>query len=321
MFFTARLLMVCSWVAVPATAIQLDRGALVPLYRQALEEREKQFGRDHPKTARSASDLGLYLRNIGDRSEAAPYLARAVEIDAKTLSPSSRLLAEDLENLASVSAPEQALQLHRKAADCGDPEVSARNWGRVGDLSAAQGDTDTALEAYRNALSKEETASGAAHPRVAVRLNDLAQVVEPKAAEPLVRRALAIETKAFGLSNPATGVTMSNLANVLLGLGKLTEAEARARQALKILESTLGENHPRVGTISSNLAAILREKPDLAGARRYYARALAIDESVYGPDHPEVAVDLRNLAEVLDAMGNKQEAKRLAERAAGITRR
>src|SRR5688572_33446333 len=99
MFSTARLLMVCGWVSIQATAIQLDRGALVPLYRQALEEREKQLGRNHPKTARSASDLGLYLRNIGDRSGAAPYLERAFEIDAKTLRPSSKLLAEDLENL------------------------------------------------------------------------------------------------------------------------------------------------------------------------------------------------------------------------------
>jgi tetratricopeptide (TPR) repeat protein len=111
---------------------------------------------------------------------------------------------------------------------------------------------------------------------------------------------------------------MSNLANVLLGLRKLPEAEARAREALQILEGALGGNHPRVGTVASNLAAILREKPDLAGARRYYARALAIDEEAYGPDHPEVAVDLQNLAEVLDAMGRKQEARGLAEGAAGI---
>jgi tetratricopeptide (TPR) repeat protein len=151
-----------------APAMQLDPGALVPLYRQALEEREKQFGADHPKVARSASDLGLYLRNIGDCSAAAPYLARAIEIDARTLSASSRQFAEDLENLASVSPPEQALELHRKAADCEDPAVSARNWGKVGDLSAAQGDTKAALEAYRRALSKEEAASGVMHPRVAV---------------------------------------------------------------------------------------------------------------------------------------------------------
>lgn len=306
---------------VVVVAMQLDPGALVPLYRQALAEREKRFGPDHPKVARSASDLGLYLRKIGDRDTAAAYLTRALEIDSKTLDSFSNLIAGDLENLASVSAPDEALRLHRKAAASNDPEISARNWGKAGDLSAAAGDRAAAVNAYRNALAKEEAASGPNHPRIAVRLNDLAQVLDPGAAEPIVRRALAIETKSLGVRNPATGITMNNLANVLLGLRKLAEAERMARQSLGTLESTLGPNHPRVATISSNLAAILREKPDLPGAHRYYARALAIDEAVYGPNHPEIAVDLRNLAEVLNALGKKQEAKRLLDRAAKITSR
>jgi tetratricopeptide (TPR) repeat protein len=315
---TARSVMVYSWAAAIALGMQLDPGALVPLYKQALAEREKQFGADHPKVARSASDLGLYLRNIGERDAAVAYLKRAFEIDAKTLDPSDKLLAEDLENLASVAPPEAALQLHQKAAECSDPAISARNWGKVGDLSAAQADRTAAEKAYRNALAKEEAASGSHDARVAVRLNDLAQVLEPKMAEPVLRRALAIERKALGTQDPATGITMNNLANALLGSGKLAEAEAIARRSLQVLESTLGLNHPRVATIHSNLAAILREKPDLAGARKHYARALAIDEAAYGPAHPEVAVDLQNLAEVFDAMGNKQEAKRLSDRAAAI---
>lgn len=311
--------MACSLLASCALALQLDPGALVPLYRQALAEREAQFGSDHPKVARSASDLGLYLRNTGDKSGAAEYLARALDIDTKLLAPSSRQLAEDMENLASVLPPDQADTLHRKAAACQDPEVSARNWGKVGDFAVAQGDTDAAIQAYRTALAKEELASIPVHPRVAVRLNDLAQVLDPKSAEPIVRRALAIETKTLGLTNPATGVTMNNLASILLRRGKLPEAESTARQSLKVLESTLGEDHPRIAIVLSNLAAILREKPDLPGAKRYYSRALAIDETFYGPTHPEVAVDLRNLGEVLEAMGAKAEARRLQERAKAIT--
>jgi tetratricopeptide (TPR) repeat protein len=299
--------------------LQLDPGSLVSLYRQALAEREQQFGLDHPKVARSASDLGLYLRNLGDRSGALPYLERALAIDAQTLSSTDKHLAEDLENLASVSSPDAALPLHQKAAGTDDPAISARNWGKVGDLNAAKGNREAALKAYRQALVKEELASGPVHPRVAVRLNDLAQVLEPKAAEPVVRRALAIETKVLGAQNPSTAITMNNLANVLLQLRRLVEAETIGRQSMKVLEATLGPNHPRVATISSNLAAILREKPDLPGARRLYMRALAIDEAAYGPHHPEVAVDLQNLAEVLQAMGNTQEAKRLAERAASIS--
>jgi tetratricopeptide (TPR) repeat protein len=260
----------------------------------------------------------LYLRNIGDREGAAEHLARALNIDSKALGVSDRLVAQDLENLASVAPPEHALPLYRKAAECSDAAISARNWGKVGDLLAASGDRKAATDAYRRALTKEEAASGGDHPRIAVRLNDLAQVLEPKAAEPVVRRALAIETKSLGVQNPATAITMNNLANVLLGLRKLAEAETLARQSMTILESTLGSSHPRIAVIASNLGAILREKPDLAGARGQYSRALAIDEATYGADHPEVAEDLRNLAEVHSALGNKREAKRLMDRAAAI---
>ena len=311
--------MVFSCLIAIGLAAQLDPKALVPLYQQALAVQEKQFGPDHPKVARSASDLGLYLRNIGDREGAAEHLARALKIDAKTLGASDPLVAHDLENLASVAPSEHSLQLYRKAAECSDAEISARNWGKVGDLLAASGNNKAANGAYRKALAKEEAASGANHPRIAVRLNDLAQVLEPKAAEPAVRRALAIETKSLGVQNPATAITMNNLANVLLGLRRLAEAETLARQSMKILENTLGPNHPRIAVIASNLAAILREKTDLAGARREYSRALAIDEATYGDDHPEVAADLRNLAEVYSALGNKREAKRLLDRAAAIS--
>ena len=105
--------MVFSWLVAIGLAGQLDPGALVPLYRQALAAQEKQFGPDHPNVARSASDLGLYLRNIGDREAAVEHLARALKIDEKTFGASDPLVAQDLENLASVVPPEHALQLHR----------------------------------------------------------------------------------------------------------------------------------------------------------------------------------------------------------------
>ncbi len=294
--------MACSWIAVVGLLAQLDPGALVPLYRQELDQRQAKLGDNHPKVARSASDLGLYLRNIGDRQEAARYLAKALEIDSRTLTASDPTLAQDLEDLASVESPGRALELHRQAAKCSDPAISARNWGKAADLLASGGDRELAVQAYRQALAKEELASGATHPRIAVRLNDLAQVLEPGMAEPVVRRALAIELKALGPQNPATAITMNNLASVLLGLGKLAEGEKQVRQSMQILESTLGPNHPRIAIVAANLGAILREKPDLAGARRAYARALAIDEAAYGADQPEVAADRRNLAEVDEAL-------------------
>ena len=101
--------MVFSWILAVSLAAQLDPAALIPLYRQALAEKEKQFGPDHPKVARSASDLGLYLRNMGDRDGAARYLNRALQIDAKSLDGADPLVGQDLENLASVATPGRSI--------------------------------------------------------------------------------------------------------------------------------------------------------------------------------------------------------------------
>src|SRR2546425_12041844 len=107
--------MACS-VALVAIALawQPDATALIPMYKQALAARERQFGPADPKVARSASDLGLFLRNQGDRAGAAPYLRQALEIDEKVLGEASQLTGEDLENLASVLPPAEAVSLYRR---------------------------------------------------------------------------------------------------------------------------------------------------------------------------------------------------------------
>jgi hypothetical protein len=311
--------MVSSLTAALLLAAQLDPGALIPLYRQALAEREREAGSDHPKVARSASDLGLYLRNSGYREVAAIHLARALKIDEAAFGPSHPTTAEDMENLASVSSPESALALYRSAAECSDAAISARNWAKVGTAMESKGDLAATTDAYRKALVQEEKARGRNHEKVAVRLNDLAQTLEPRAAEPLIRRALAIEAKALGPNHPAIGVTWNNLANTLLALRRVAEAETAARNSLRILENALGPDQPRVATAAGNLADVLRAKRDLAGARQLYTRALNIDERAYGPEHPEVAADLEKLADLLLEMGERKQAERLRARAAAIT--
>jgi tetratricopeptide (TPR) repeat protein len=302
--------MACS-VALVAIALawQPDPTALIPMYKQALAASEQQFGPDHPKVARSASDLGLFLRNQGDLAGAAPYLRRALEIDEKALGEASPLTGEDIENLASALPPAEAAPLYRRAAEHKDAAVAARNLARVASYEEAQGHRDAALALYRKALAKEQTAS---------RLNDVALLVAPAEAEPLLRRALAIQEKTLSGANPETAATLNNLADVLLAAGRTAQAEPLARRALAMLEATLGPRHPRVATASSNLADILRAKKDYTGARRYYERALAVDEAAYGPGHTEIAVDLENLAGLLSEMGRPSEARRIQQRAQAI---
>ncbi|MGH9722288.1 MAG: tetratricopeptide repeat protein [Bryobacteraceae bacterium] len=283
---------------------QPDPAALIPLYKRALAEREKAFGPEHPKVARAASDLGLLLRNSAKPAEAEPYLRRALKIDEQVLGADSSVAGEDLENLASVLPNSEALPLYQVASRHKDTRIAARNLSKLASMAP---DRVSALRLYREALAKEETAA---------RLNDVALLVEPKEAEPLLRRALAMQEKAVGPRHPETAATLNNLADALLASGRVAHAETLSRRAVEIFEKTLGPGNPRVATSMSNLADILRAKKDYAGARRYYERALAIDEKAYGPKHAEVAVDIENLAGLLDEMGRREEARKLRGRAA-----
>ena len=272
---------------------QPDAQQLTALFEQALAIREKQYGLEHPKTARAASDLGLYLGRRGQRSRAAEFLRRALAIDQKVLGEDHPRVIEDFENLASVLPVKEAVPLLERAAQSRDARVAARNLTR---LAAIRESPDL----YRQAIAKEETAA---------RLNDLALLLDPPEALPLLRRALLLREKQLGSAHPETAATLNNLANVLLALDRVSVAEPLQRRALRVLENALGD-HPRVAVAASNLADILRAKGDIAGARKLYERALAIDEKVYGPDHPEVTADIENLASVL----TEKEAALLRQR-------
>lgn len=306
--------MECNAVLLAVAMIwQPDPAALVPLYKQAVSAREMELGPEHPTVARAVSDFGLFLRNQGDSAAAQPLLRRALAIDERTLGPGDSTTGQDLENLASVLPPPEALPLLRRAAEHKDPTIAARNLAKLAALAQSR---EEAIALFRRALSKQEAASGASHPLVAVRLNDLALLIEPAPAESLLRRAMAIQEKSLGASHPETAVTLNNLANVLLAEGRTAQAEPLARRALSILENALGPDHPRVAVSASNLADVLRAKKDYRGARHLYERALAIDEKTFGSKHREVAADIENLAGLLDEMGLPDQARRLRLKAA-----
>jgi tetratricopeptide (TPR) repeat protein len=293
-----------------AALAQVDPTALIPLYQQALSAREQQFGPQHPKVARSASDLGLYLLKMGQREPAAAALRRALEIDSALFPDTHPAVAEDRENLASALPPSAEMAaLLEQASRCTDTRIAARVLSKLGSLQEQSQRLELATASYRKALALEETAA---------RLNDLALVLEPKAAEPLLRKALARRQRESGPRHPETAIAMNNLCNALLAQRKLSEAEPLQRAALTILEEALGREHPRVGVSCANLAEVARAKGNAAGAKALYRRALTIDEKTYGPAHPEVIAGLENLAGYLSELGEAAEAAQLRKRVEAI---
>jgi tetratricopeptide (TPR) repeat protein len=298
-----------------------DPATLRPLFEQALADREKDLGANDPQVARSASDLGLFLNQIGDTRGAETELRRAFEIDQRKAVPQT---AEDAENLAEILAAagrsNEAFMLFRQASVGPVPRIEARARANLAILDSAH-----AEEHYRAAVDAEQRAEGPDSKRVAILLNNLAIAVEQrkdyKSAESLFRQALAIQVKSLGPDSPAAASTLNNLGSLLETAGKHSEAESVEREAIRIFEQKLGPWSAELSAACTNLADILWTKGDRPSAASLYQRAISIDESVYGPENPEVAADLVNYGTLLKESGEAVNAEHVLRRALSIYER
>jgi tetratricopeptide (TPR) repeat protein len=218
-----------------------------PLYRRALEIREKTLGPNHSDTATSLNNLAVLFRSQRRYEEAEPLYRRALAIDEKALGPDHPDTATDLNNL--------------------------------GELFRRQGRHEEAEPLHRRALAIVEKAQGADHPNTATSLNNLAGLYDNQGryaeAEPLYRRALSIREKALGPNHPNTATSLNNLASLYYSQGRYEEAEPLYRRALAIDEKALGTDHPNTATVFNNFVKLLRKMGRGAEAAELQARARA----------------------------------------------
>ena len=192
------------WAAVGACAYQPDTASLRRLFEEALSRRERDFGGADARTAQAARDLGLFLCRSGDGLSARRAMANALRIDEKALGVSAPQTLEDAATLASVSPRAEAEPLLRRAVESPDPMVAGPALTSLADLRKAAGDRAGAAALLRRAVEKAEAIDGKDGPTVALVLNALALVVEPKEAIVLLQRALAIDRQKLGRQSDQT---------------------------------------------------------------------------------------------------------------------
>jgi tetratricopeptide (TPR) repeat protein len=125
-------------------------------------------------------------------------------------------------------------------------------------------------------------------------------------AEPLVRRALAINEASLGPGHPKVATRLNNLAQLLKDTKRLSGAEPLMRRALAIDEASLGPNHPDVAEDLYNLAELLRAANRLAEAEPLIRRQLEIYlqfTAATGHDHPHLNMALEDYSVFLKEMG------------------
>ena len=77
-----------------------------PLYRRALEARERTLGAEHPDTLHSINELAVCLQAMGLQKDAEPLYRRALEASERTLGaehPHTLVFAENLTRCSRAS--------------------------------------------------------------------------------------------------------------------------------------------------------------------------------------------------------------------------
>ncbi|CAH8467255.1 unnamed protein product [Schistosoma margrebowiei] len=247
----------------------------VPLCKQALEDLERNSGRNHPDVATMLNILALVYRDQGKYREAATLLNDALTIREKTLGPEHPAVAATLNNLAVL-------------------------YGKRGKYKEAEPLCKRALLIRENVLGQD-------HPDVAKQLNNLALLCQNQGkyeeVELYYQRALEIYIHDLGSDDPNVAKTKNNLASAYLKQGKYAEAE-------KLYKEVLTRAHEKeFGKISDTnkpiwMLAEERQSGQLTNANKDISETVqSMWSRISRSENPTVGTTLRNLVALYRRQG------------------
>jgi eukaryotic-like serine/threonine-protein kinase len=263
-------------------------GAEAPL-QEARRLSQDGFGAASQESGRALWVLGVLRYRQGQFAAAKELFNRSLNILETTAAPATDVSAL-LDDLAQVYGSEQQWTL--------------------------------AKQTYERALQIDRRVLGDDHPRVAMRLNNLAVVAQNigdlKLAETLYRDAIRRDELAYGDQHPETGAARGNYGLLLQREGRLAEAEPLLRSALEIELKLYGPNNYSVGYDRVSLAMLLHDQGHLQAAETEFRQALAVYDKSLPADHQYRASALMHFARLLVDRGNPEEALSLSDQSLKI---
>jgi eukaryotic-like serine/threonine-protein kinase len=263
-------------------------GAEAPL-QEALHLSQEDFGAASQESGRALWALGVLRYRQFRFSEAKVLFNRSLDIFETTSAPATDVSAL-LDDLAQVYAGEQQWAL--------------------------------AKQTYERALEVDRRVLGDDHPRVAMRLNNLAVVAQSmgdlKLAETLYGDAIRRDERAYGDQHPATGATRGNYGLLLQREGRLAEAEPLLRSALDVELKLYGPNNYNVAYARVSLAMLLHDQGNLPAAEAEFREALAVYDKSLPPNHQYRASALMHFARLLVDRGKPEEALAMSDASLAI---
>ncbi len=250
------------------------------LFFEALEIREKTFGKNHTKYATILNNLAVLFKNKRQYDMAEQYYLHVLAIFKVFLGKNHPHYAETLNNLAVL-------------------------YELIGENTKAESFFHEVLAIYKKTI-------GINHYKYAIILNNLALLYDHmgqyKKAESMYLKALSIYKKTLGKNHHSYALTLNNLALLYHNNSHYKEAEPLYLEALKVKAKTLGTNHRKYATSLNNLAMLYHKIHQYNKANHLYKETLLIVSKTLGKNHPYYAQSLNNLAQLHADWGNQKQA-------------
>ncbi|MGQ0639601.1 MAG: tetratricopeptide repeat protein [Gemmatimonadaceae bacterium] len=300
---------------------QLDRADT--LLRQALEQRRRLHGTDHPDVAHSLVALGR-LRMAQAQYDTAEKLIRdGLTMSRRRLGAAHPQVAQANDALGSVlelrgnysdalAAFTESVRLRTNGGDV-SPELAAsitglaNNQFYLGNYAAADSLSRVALDMSRQVY-------GEGHPHIAEDLINIGAVQYEQGryaeAEKMYREALTITKGWYGPVHHKTASNLTMLGRAVRALNRNREADSLLHEALAIHERVFGPEHPNVASALNDIALIALVEQRYDTALTSYERVVDIYSKAYSGKHYYIGIGLANLASVYMAKGDNIRAER-----------
>lgn len=294
------------------------------LLQQAVRQRTRLYGTNHPETLASLSAFALLERDEGHYTTADTLLERVVAIRQALRGNTDSTVVQSLMHLGFVqrrlgntheaeASLRRALAAYRTRTKTPDI-LTAELLFNLAALLRSQSKYDEALSVQRRSYALVDSLTQGPHPGRIANLNNLALLQQKRGrleeAKRLYAQLLEEGTALYGEDHPKRATWMSNLAGLHTDLFEYERADSLLSEAVAVGTTTLGDSHPSVALFLHNRAANAYERGDLAAADTIFADAAAMMQDVHAPPSRRTARTIRDYAMVDLAQGQLASAER-----------
>ncbi|MBV1862630.1 MAG: serine/threonine-protein kinase, partial [Nannocystaceae bacterium] len=192
-------------------------------------------------------------------------------------------------------ARRSSVALERLAANT---KYSAALEYNLGLLEHASGSLDLAKDHFERSLSLYEELGDERDARVCrLSLGVIEEMKgESETALELFREAYSGARTSLGLHHPDTATALTTVAGAQSSLGQLQVARENFMTALKVFEQTFGPEHHTVASTLINVGAVENDLANYDKALEHHERALKLYETLLPKGHPRTATAIESIA-------------------------